>query len=259
MVAKNINSEIITLANSLRAKYQKKLNNTFIWFSLSHDAIGEARNNEDFISQSRIEVPSLRSGKTVKRKKEDLISILTTAYDKELIYTIFSHLTSQMEHFLYELIEGVLLIDNRRIKLKTNKIKFIDSIDVGTILNADGHVDIIKKIIDANLMAVFYASPDKQFEYINTVFSIENDEKLDKYIQKWKEFKAARDIIIHNNGIINELYIKKSGEYARGEVGEELLINKDDVGDLLKYLKSIIGKLCTNIKNTNKNKNKSKD
>lgn len=254
MAKKNIKKEIVNLVNSLRMNYQKKINNTYIWFSVSHDAIGALRFDEDLLNKSKISVPSFQKGKKVNRNKEDIISVLNNAYDKEFLQTIFSHLTSQMESFFYDLIEGVLLIDNRRIKIKSNKIKLMESLNVETILNSENYSSVIKKIIDANLISVFYASPEKQLEYINQIFSISNDEKLEIYIKKWKEFKAARDIIIHNNGIINEVYISKAGEYARGKCGEELIIQKLDIEDLVKHLKSIIGKLCSSIKNENTDK-----
>ena len=90
-----------------------------------------------------------------------------------------------MESFFYDLLQGILLIDNRLIKIKTNKIKFIESMDVNYILDNNDYQTVIKKVIESNLISVFYASPDKQIEYIQKVFSIEFDEKLTQYFEKW--------------------------------------------------------------------------
>ena len=157
-----------------------------------------------------------------------------------------------MESFFYDLLQGILLIDNRRIKIKTNKIKFIESMDVNYILDNNDYQTVIKKVIESNLISVFYASPDKQIEYIQKVFSIEFDEKLTQYFEKWKEFKAARDIIMHNDGIINETYLKKSGTLSRGAIGDDLKINNNDIENIVIYSKSIVGKLCSLIKKESK-------
>jgi hypothetical protein len=34
-----INKKVTNLVNGLRTQYQRKINNTYIWFSISHDAI----------------------------------------------------------------------------------------------------------------------------------------------------------------------------------------------------------------------------
>ena len=251
-----INKKVTNLVNGLRTQYQRKINNTYIWFSISHDAIDAARKNDDFLNQKRIFVPSLgvngKKHKAIARSKEKLINVLDEAYDRDLSHMLFTYIVAQMESFFYDLLQGILLIDNRRIKIKTNKIKFIESMDVNYILDNNDYQTVIKKVIESNLISVFYASPDKQIEYIQKVFSIEFDEKLTQYFEKWKEFKAARDIIMHNDGIINETYLKKSGTLSRGVIGDDLKINNDDIENLVIYSKSIVGKLCSLIKKESK-------
>ena len=44
-----INKKVTNLVNGLRTQYQRKINNTYIWFSISHDAIDAARKNDDFL------------------------------------------------------------------------------------------------------------------------------------------------------------------------------------------------------------------
>lgn len=41
-------------------------------------------------------------------------------------------------------------------------------------------------------------------------------------IDKLAEIKASRDIFVHNNGIVNETYVAKAGNLARGTVGQRL-------------------------------------
>lgn len=55
------------------------------------------------------------------------------------------------------------------------------------------------------------------------------------------ECKATRDIIVHNAGIINKIYIEKTGSNARGIIGEEIVIDKLYFENLLVLSKSLIG------------------
>ena len=57
---------------------------------------------------------------------------------------------------------------------------------------------------------------------------------------------------MHNDGIINETYLKKSGTLSRGVIGDDLKINNDDIENLVIYSKSIVGKLCSLIKKESK-------
>ena len=73
----------------------------------------------------------------------------------------------------------------------------------------------------------------KPTEYLNAaakVLGIKNDPKIvDDYI----EIKASRDIIVHNSGTINRLYVDKAGLKGRGNVGEALKID-------YQYFRSVI-------------------
>jgi hypothetical protein len=70
------------------------------------------------------------------------------------------------------------------------------------------------------------------------VLSIEIREYiLDHFI----EAKASRDVIIHNRGAINKLYIEKAGTKARGQVGEELVIDEQYFSDVIENTKLLSG------------------
>ncbi len=43
-------------------------------------------------------------------------------------------------------------------------------------------------------------------------------------IQRLAEIKASRDVLVHNGGIANRIYVEKSGELARFADGELLLL-----------------------------------
>jgi hypothetical protein len=66
--------------------------------------------------------------------------------------------------------------------------------------------------------------------------AIEND-----LIAACAEMKASRDLIVHNNGQINRLYLDKAGRLARGQIGSELSIDEDYFEEVIKNAKLLSG------------------
>ncbi|MFW3426983.1 hypothetical protein ACN9KI_08925 [Aliarcobacter butzleri] len=245
--------KIYKLAGKLRTAYQKKINDTYIWTSIASSAIYDASNNDDFLSKESIKVPTNQlKVKEVKRTKEDLSKILISATSNDFNHAILTFLVAQVEAFFYDLICGVLLIDKRRLKIKIDGINHIKTINVDDILNAETLDTIIEDLVNKELISIFYASPEKQLEYMNKILGIKFDDKIELLFNKWKEFKASRDIIVHNSGIINDTYIKKSGIFARGNIDSTLVIDEKYLHSLIAESKSLIGILCTTLQRHNK-------
>jgi len=79
--------------------------------------------------------------------------------------------------------------------------------------------EILDTVIEKQLLAVFYGPPERYFDYVESILSIKIEQELRASLA---EIKATRDIIVHNSGIANEVYISKAGTEARGSVGERL-------------------------------------
>jgi hypothetical protein len=247
-------TKLYELAGDLRTAYQKKINNTHILASIAYEAINVASANTEIISSKKFNVPSRSASKTrsITRTKEKLEEILNSAADTDFNYSIFTFIVAQVEAFLSDLISGVLRIDKRRLKTRVSGIDHTNKLDISEVIDSESIDDVIDHIIKKELVGIFYASPEKQFEYLEKVIGISIDEKLSELIQKWKEYKAARDIIIHNSGVINELYLKKAGDQARWEQGDNLVVDQDYLNSLVAESKSLIGKICTAVQKKNK-------
>jgi hypothetical protein len=81
-------------------------------------------------------------------------------------------------------------------------------------------------------------APDEYMSKTKEVLSIEIDDEI---INDYIEIKASRDIIIHNLGEINRLYVDKAGKKARGAVGDELVIDNKYFKHVLITAKSLSG------------------
>lgn len=103
--------------------------------------------------------------------------------------------------------------------------------------------DLIKEIIEKNITSVFYASPQKQREYFEKALGIHLSES---YWTKWFEYKATRDIIVHNQGKVNDFYLLKAGDRSRGFEGDTITIDTRYFSDFVATMKSFVGK-CENL------------
>jgi|GEM_PF-3409443 len=254
-----MNNEVYQLAGKLRATYQKKINNTYIWTSIAFSAIDEVSKNDDFLIKENFKVPSnrakvntIKKNKNINRSKEELSKILTTALEEDFNYSILTYIVAQVEAFFNELTYGILKIDKRKLKTRIQGINHTMSINVDDIINATEIDDLIDDLINRELISIFYASPKKQLEYLKKVLDMPFDNKLENLFNHWIELKASRDIIVHSSGIINDIYLNKSGDYSRGKKGEKLIINTEYRNSLIANSKSLVGKLCSVLQQHNK-------
>jgi hypothetical protein len=223
----------------LRGEKQKQLNEIYWWVSLSISALEKAIKDKSFSDKINITVPSGKSTKEISRTKEQVRDILDNAKKTDIYQSVFVFIVAKVEDFFSSIIYLILSTDNRRIKGSVPGVDSIKKFDVEDILDSASKEEIIDKIIRKNLVNLFYAGPAKQRDYFERVLGVKLDDIL---WDDWFEFKATRDIIVHNSGIINELYIEKSGANARGKLGDKIIVDSKYFGDSIAVMKRIIGK-----------------
>lgn len=186
-------------------------------------------------SMRKIDLNQLEYGKNqpIKRKKE----IIKNACNKDLYYSTFTYLVAGMEDFFTQLIKLILQKDNRRLLVTVKDINFKSKYDIENIVLANNKENIIDLIIEDRIISIMYANPRCQAEYFRKALSIDiSDEEWNK----WYEIKATRDIIVHNLGIINETYIEKTGTFARGNIGDTIILDTSYFLSTIKFMKKII-------------------
>lgn len=95
-------------------------------------------------------------------------------------------------------------------------------IDVGTVLKAIDKPAIILKVVDRELNELKYERVAEWFAYLEKLANLGCPTTAE--IEKLAEIKASRDILVHNNGVINATYIGKAGGCARHQDGDKLEI-----------------------------------
>ena len=244
--------EFIRKIRRFRVQNQQLINNTYLWSELVFQSLKTSLTDNTFLNAKKFRVPSRRAIREMNRDSEQVKEIINKAIDKDLYYSLFTFIIAQVEGFMRDVISLCLHFDNKRLKTPFQEIDLIKKIEVSEIIDCNDKEDIISLVIERDLTSIFYARPQKQKDYFQRVLGVSVVEVL---WNNWIEHKATRDIIVHNNGIINEMYLTKvKKENARGNLGERIKVDKKYFDKSLADLKSLIGNISSTLQREFNNK-----
>lgn len=149
-------------------------------------------------------------------------------YENILISSTLSTIVIIFEQFLAKIYEGLILLNPKKyFEDKKIEISNIFNKNVNEIVG-----ECVKREVESNM-----------FDSINTLELISQKEKIDinRYVNIQDDFEEIyyrRNLYIHNNGIVNNIYLSNVKEKYRGkyEVGKKLIT--DDI-----YLRNAIDML----------------
>lgn len=218
-----------------RTQTIKALNNLSVVNTIAQNSLKEARDNlkSKKIAKLHYEIPVV-TGETivVARRKSKIISLLEKAVNRDLYRQALITAVAITEDYLFKSLMTILLWYPQKIPNSGEK-----KIDFSLILSTKDKDELIQNIIVKYINSIFYSSPEKYFETIKKILAITFPDKIKK---QFLEIKATRDLLVHNNGIVNFLYLKKSGKYARGIEGKIIFLNNNYFDDSLCCMKRII-------------------
>lgn len=89
-----------------------------------------------------------------------------------------------------------------------------------TIVSAPDKPAILQAMADMYVAGLAYRAPREWFKQLNEIvkLGVPSDPQVDAFA----ELKATRDVFVHNRGIANDLYLRKSGTLARATEGQPL-------------------------------------
>lgn len=164
--------------------------------------------------------------KLKKKKKSKNVKILKEAIRFNLYSNSIISICSTTEIFLEKIIRISLRSQPKRLSQSVKKqykknplsepeieVKVNESsIPLRNVLDSSNIEELYESVITDKILQLMYASPNDYFSYLDNVLGIKIDEDLKlSYI----EIKATRDLLTHNQGFINDVYIQKSGKKAR--------------------------------------------
>jgi len=237
----------------LRTENQSRINDIYIWSSVAILALDKTLKDHTVLNQDEFPVPSNVSSQIVNRTPQKIKAILHSASSRDLYSAILLNVVAQVEAFLNDVITEVLRFDNRRLKQGVPGLERQKHIEIEEVLDSSSKEALIDSIIDKVLTALFYASPSIQFEYFERVIGIKI---TDSRKRAWCELKATRDLIVHNSGRINEIYLKKADSSARGSLGEIVDVDKKYFEQSIAQAKSLIGNVSSQLQKEFKSKPK---
>jgi hypothetical protein len=158
----------------------------------------------------RISAENLATG---TRIDQDGLVRLAPQYTREYLATFtFRQFVSAFEAFLFNFLHRLLL---------HNPWQFSErQLDFGTVLKAASRDEILSGVILRQLNELKYEHLREWFAVVNKAVKL--DCPAEDEIDALAEIKATRDILEHNAGVVNEIYLRKAGKRARYGIGDHV-------------------------------------
>ena len=181
-------------------------------------------------------VPKRKGTVKSKRRDEDIGLIFSAQYQRGVFETNIVSMVSRAESFIQDCITIVATAYPKKLSVLADK----SGIPLDLFLEHESREEIIRRFVTLKCEGLMFAKPSEYLDKAAMVLSIELDPET---VQDFIEIKASRDIIIHNNGLINKLYVEKARDKRRGEAGEELIIDHDYFRHVIVTLKALSGSI----------------
>jgi len=118
-------------------------------------------------------------------------------------------MVSRMEAYVQDCVALVAITYPKKLSILADKN---GGIPIDIFLDNESRDDVIRRFVMLRCEGLMFSKPAEYLAKAATVMSIELDEED---INNFLEIKATRDIIIHNSGRINKIYIEKAGKKGR--------------------------------------------
>jgi hypothetical protein len=186
----------------------------------------------------RYYVPGKSHTSFARRTDAELQAIFGSFLDRELYASLLATMVSTTESFLSDVLERVLLLYPRKLTVTPQGNQIGRDIPISLLFESPDLPALVRSVIQSRLHSLAYASPHQYLAYFKAVTGVDTDEHA---FSNFVEIKAARDLIIHNRGVINEIYLEKAGGLARGAVGDVVEINHQYFKHAIAQLKRVAG------------------
>jgi hypothetical protein len=156
---------------------------------------------------------------------------------EQLPNSVLFQAVSAFESFLFDVIGAWLTEFPESLGRKT--------VAVRTVLETATRDELLDEIVRRELLEIAYGKPADWFEYIRSRMGVPAPTDAD--IGRIAEAKAARDVLMHNRGVVNRLYVAKSGTHARYAEGEVLHLPEPYLSGVLRLLTAVADRLCQSL------------
>ena len=176
-----------------------------------------------------------KSGWTVsKRLDRDIGQLFLSQSKRGIFETNIVSMVSRTEAFIQDCVATVACAYPKKLSILADK----GGVPIDLVLENEDRNDLIKRFVLLKCESLMFSKPKDYLEKTSKVLSVELEPDI---IDAYVEIKASRDIVVHGSGVINKLYLEKSGEQARGGLGDELPIDREYFKSVVVNLKRLSG------------------
>jgi hypothetical protein len=240
------NEKLARSIYSLQNKIVRELNNAHIFLEQAQPLLIEAKakyENSKSKADRRYYVPSVERRKFAKRTDAELKDIYAHFTSNGLFEAFLVNSVSQFESFLADVIIKFLTHYPLRITETVQGMPACPNISPRDLVAAANKDELLQRVFSDHVDNVFRQRPSLYMAYLAKLLSVKTDPSFADYY----EVCATRDLVVHNNGIANALYIEKAGAKARGALGQKIAVDKDYYYDALAKLKKVSGAIKRDI------------
>lgn len=173
---------------------------------------------EDKLKNATIHLAHSEYSGKVKLSDQTLViseipKFLDKVQNKYFFSLVHQQQVSLFENLFFDIIK--IILDDRPERLSDKK-----QINYKVIFESETKEELLGKLVDRELNEIKYKNVSQWFEYLESLINIGKISQ--EKIEKISEAKAARDILVHNSGKVNQIYIDKSGNAARFKIGDQI-------------------------------------
>jgi hypothetical protein len=144
--------------------------------------------------------------------QDDLVRLAPTYARNHWAPFTLGRFVAIFELFLFDLLRVLLLLHPARLSNK--------NVDFATVLATPDRDAIIQAVVDRELNEVKYRRVRDWFVYLESAIHIGCPAAEE--IERLAELKASRDVLEHNAGVANAVYLSKAGSRARYQLGDRI-------------------------------------
>jgi hypothetical protein len=174
---------------------------------------------------------SLHNPATGTKVDEEVLHSLAPHYVAEYPRTaVFQHFVSLFEDFVLDLLRRWLAAYPGSLAKK--------QIEFGMVLQAPDKTALTFAVVDRELNELKYERVGEWFAYLERLAKLGCPTSAEA--NRLAEIKASRDILAHNKGIANAIYVAKAGKLTRCKDGELLEIPEQYLRESWETIRKVI-------------------
>lgn len=226
-----------------RTRAVKALNNIYVVTTLTINALADVKAQMQSAGglKLKFEVPVVSGERiVVPRRRTKIMQLLDNAIARDLYKQSLITAVATTEDYLTRTLAIILRWFPHKLKLTVAASQTEPRINLDLILEVQDMDDLFARIIERRLVSVFYASPQQYFDYIQSVlaFELPDDVKAG-----YAEAKGTRDLLVHNSGVVNQVYLRKAGARARAAEGETIPLDDQYFSESIRHMKRVVTKV----------------